>query len=279
METLRIAFYGKGGIGKSTIAAHTAAAFALQGKKVLFIGCDPKADSSRTIVGRKIKSVLECMMYYQRPLQKEDIVQYGFAEIACIECGGPSAGKGCAGLGITATLKELNRLKIFEEKWDIIIYDVLGDVVCGGFSVPIRDGLIDRMFIVTSEEYMSLYASNNLLKSVENFSSHREPFFGGFIYNAKDFNTKSKIMEVFAEKVNSKVLISIPYISIIKRAEWEGKTLLQKDPKAKEIELFVSLTRRILEEGVPSLPKAIDDEGMEALYLEVGSCCEVSGND
>lgn len=265
MKTLRIAFYGKGGIGKSTIASNLAAAYAVLGKSVLLIGCDPKSDSCTNIMGRKIDSVLDILHTSKSIVQRSDIIHYGFRNIACIECGGPRAGMGCAGLGITATINELHRLHIYDESWDIIIYDVLGDVVCGGFSVPIRKKLIDKMFIVTSDEYMSLYACNNLLKSVNSFSKTNTSFFAGLIYNARNNCPNLRIREEFSLKTNTSVVASIPYLSLLQQAEWERKTLFEKYPDADATVYFIELARKILSQKSDSMPLPLDEETFEQL--------------
>ena len=161
---LRIAFYGKGGIGKSTVAAHLSAAFARTGKRVLHIGCDPKADSTRCLTSGRIPTVLETLGRSEELLAREQLVFPGAFGVSCVEAGGPQAGAGCAGLGITAMADELNRLGILEEPWDVVVYDVLGDVVCGGFAVPMRKHFVDRVYLITSADFMALYAANNIMQ-------------------------------------------------------------------------------------------------------------------
>lgn len=172
MKTRRVAFYGKGGIGKSTIASNVSALLAMQGKKVLHIGCDPKADSTRLLCKERIKTVLEVLEEKDYP-EREDLVYRSESGVWCVESGGPEAGNGCAGMGIITAMKELERIGVLEEDWDVIIYDVLGDVVCGGFSVPMRQGYVDRVYIVSSADFMSLYAANNILKGVVSYSDER----------------------------------------------------------------------------------------------------------
>ena len=149
----RIAFYGKGGIGKSTIAANVSALLAKKGMKVLHIGCDPKADSARILQSGRIPSVLE-LLEEKESLSRAEIIHTGKNGVQCVECGGPEAGCGCAGLGITTAMEEMEKLGVFQENWDVIVYDVLGDVVCGGFSVPMRKHYADKVFVVTSADYM-----------------------------------------------------------------------------------------------------------------------------
>ena len=181
MKTCRIAFYGKGGIGKSTIASNISALLAMQGKKVLHIGCDPKADSTRLLCKKRIRTVLEVLEEKENP-EREELIHRTESGVWCVESGGPEAGSGCAGLGIVTAMRELERLGILEEEWDAVVYDVLGDVVCGGFSVPMREGYVDKVYIVSSSDFMSLYAANNILKGVARYSDERN-LFGGFVFN------------------------------------------------------------------------------------------------
>lgn len=182
MARKRIAFYGKGGIGKTTLAANVAAELGRQGKRVLLIGCDPKADSCMSLTGRRIPTVLQQSAALDRPICREDILFPGSRGVWCMEAGGPRAGVGCAGMGFGIMMTELERLKILEEDWDVILYDVLGDVVCGGFSVPMRSRYADRIFLVTTGSYMSLYAANNILDSALRLSGSTDPV-GGLIEN------------------------------------------------------------------------------------------------
>lgn len=261
-KTIRIAFYGKGGIGKSTIATNVAAAFAELGKKVLFIGCDPKGDSTKSLVHKRIPSVLGCLLEGESALTREQIVHEGFNKIACIETGGPEAGVGCAGLGITTTIDEIQRLGLFDEKWDVQIYDVLGDVVCGGFSVPMRKALIDRVFVVTSEEYMSLYACNNLLKSIAHFSKNRAAFLGGVIYNPKRVEYGQERISAFASSTKSPLIMTIPYLSEVQEAEWHQKTVIEYNKASEASGIFMKLAGEIMLSEACSVPEPLSDEGL-----------------
>ena len=225
MKTRRVAFYGKGGIGKSTIASNVSALLAMQGKKVLHIGCDPKADSTRLLCKERIKTVLEVLEEKDYP-ERDDLVYRSESGVWCVESGGPEAGNGCAGMGIITAMKELERLGVLEEDWDVIIYDVLGDVVCGGFSVPMRQGYVDRVYIVSSADFMSLYATNNILKGVVNYSDERN-LLGGFVFNHIREQEEECIAEEFTSRVKGKMAAIIRESKELKLADFRKEIYTQ----------------------------------------------------
>lgn len=225
MKTRRVAFYGKGGIGKSTIASNVSALLAMQGKKVLHIGCDPKADSTRLLCKERIKTVLEVLEEKDYP-EREDLVYRSESGVWCVESGGPEAGNGCAGMGIITAMKELERIGVLEEDWDVIIYDVLGDVVCGGFSVPMRQGYVDRVYIVSSADFMSLYAANNILKGVVSYSDERN-LLGGFVFNHIREQEEECIAEEFTSRVKGKMAAIIRESKELKLADFRKEIYTQ----------------------------------------------------
>lgn len=225
MKTRRVAFYGKGGIGKSTIASNVSALLAMQGKKVLHIGCDPKADSTRLLCKERIKTVLEVLEGKDYP-EREDLVHRSESGVWCVESGGPEAGNGCAGMGIITAMKELERLGVFEEDWDVVIYDVLGDVVCGGFSVPMRQRYVDRVYIVSSADFMSLYATNNILKGVVNYSDERN-LLGGFVFNHIREQEEECIAEEFTNRVKGRIAAIIRESKELKLADFRKEIYTQ----------------------------------------------------
>lgn len=225
MKTRRVAFYGKGGIGKSTIASNVSALLAMQGKKVLHIGCDPKADSTRLLCKERIKTVLEVLEEKDYP-EREDLVYRSESGVWCVESGGPEAGNGCAGMGIITAMKELERLGVLEEDWDVIIYDVLGDVVCGGFSVPMRQGYVDKVYIVSSADFMSLYAANNILKGVVSYSDERN-LLGGFVFNHIREQEEECIAEEFTNRVKGRMAAIIRESKELKLADFRKEIYTQ----------------------------------------------------
>ena len=225
MKTRRVAFYGKGGIGKSTIASNVSALLAMQGKKVLHIGCDPKADSTRLLCKERIKTVLEVLEEKNYP-ERDDLVYRSESGVWCVESGGPEAGNGCAGMGIITAMKELERLGVFEEDWDVVIYDVLGDVVCGGFSVPMRQRYVDRVYIVSSADFMSLYAANNILKGVVNYSDERN-LLGGFVFNHIREQEEECIAEEFTNRVKGRMVAIVRESKELKLADFRKEIYTQ----------------------------------------------------
>ena len=248
---LKIAIYGKGGIGKSMTTSHLSAAFASLGKKVIQIGCDPKADSTISLLGGK---ALTPVMTYLRekdadPEKIEEISGRGFGNVLCIETGGPTPGLGCAGRGILATFQILEDLALFEkEEPDVVLYDVLGDVVCGGFAAPIREGYAEHVLIVTSGEKMALYAADNIYQAVKNFEDRSYAQVAGIILNHRNVEGEKEKVETFAHKRGLKVLGELPRSDDITRFEEEGMTTIEGDPTSPVSRIFTDLAKRLMEE-------------------------------
>lgn len=248
---LKIAIYGKGGIGKSTVTSNLAAAFACMGKKVIQIGCDPKADSTINLLGGE--PLLPVMNYMREqdedPETIEDISRVGFGGVLCIETGGPTPGLGCAGRGIIATFQLLEELELFETwKPDIVLYDVLGDVVCGGFAAPIREGYAEKVVIVTSGEKMALYAANNIYQAVKNFEDRNYATVSGIILNHRNVENETEKVNDFARANQLKILGEIPRSNEITRYEDQGMTVIQGDPELEVSRIFMKLAESLLKE-------------------------------
>lgn len=248
---LKIAIYGKGGIGKSTMTSNLAAAFAMLGKKVIQIGCDPKADSTINLLGGEpLMPVMNYMREFDDdPETLEDISRVGFGNILCIETGGPTPGLGCAGRGIIATFQLLEDLELFErEKPDVVLYDVLGDVVCGGFAAPIREGYAEKVLIVTSGEKMALYAANNINSAVKNFEDRSYAKVLGLILNHRNVENETEKVQAFAEERGLKIVGEVPRSNEINFWEDQGKTVIEGDPDSEVSKVFFDLAKMLLEE-------------------------------
>lgn len=247
---VKIAIYGKGGIGKSTITSNLAAAFAKLGKTVLQIGCDPKADSTINLLdGENLIPVMNFLREYGRNPELDEIVKKGVFGIYCIETGGPTPGIGCAGRGIVATFNLLEELSIFEHiKPDIVLYDVLGDVVCGGFAAPIREGYADDILIVTSGEKMALYAANNIKTAIDNFQDRGYGKVKGIVFNRRDVLDEENKVRRFAEESNIPIIADIPRSNEILEWEDQGKTVVQGNPESDISKKFYELAKSLLKD-------------------------------
>ncbi len=246
---LRIAIYGKGGIGKSTVTSNLAAAFASLGKRVIQIGCDPKADSTMNLCGGEPPlPVMNYLREYDRePEAVEEISKTGFGQVLCIETGGPTPGLGCAGRGIIATFSLLEDLELFEQyKPDVVLYDVLGDVVCGGFAAPIREGYASRVIIVTSGEKMALYAAGNINTAVKNFEDRSYATVLGIILNRRNVDEEEEKVKQFADSLGLSVIGDIPRSREINYYEDRGMTAVQGDPDCLVSRCFLKLANELL---------------------------------
>ena len=246
---IKIAVYGKGGIGKSTTTSNLSAALSDAGLKVMQVGCDPKADSTKNLVSKdKIPTVLNMIKEKGKSIQLPDIVFPGYGNTLCVEAGGPTPGIGCAGRGIIAAFEELERLHAYEEyKPDIVLYDVLGDVVCGGFAMPIRGGYADHVFVVTSGEMMSLYAASNIASAIKNFGSRGYAKFEGMILNSRNIENEVEIVEKAAEEMETKIIKVLPRSGEVQLAEAQKKTVIEALPEGNMAAEYRELAKRVLE--------------------------------
>ncbi len=245
---MRIAVYGKGGIGKSTIASNLSVGLASGGKRVLHIGCDPKGDSCQVIMGRMIPDFVQMLTEKGSELQAEDIIFTGKCGVHCMEVGGPRNGSGCAGMGMNAMNSVLERFGIWEKNWDYIVYDVLGDIVCSGFSTPMREKYADLTYIVTSAEYMSLYAANNILCALA-AAGEGEKNFGGFIFNRYQEPWEEAVFEELIRRTGGKEAGRIPLSREIRRADYAQQPFLMSESRERApMEAFERLLK-VVKEG------------------------------
>lgn len=243
----RIAVYGKGGIGKSTTVGNVSAALAASGLKVMQIGCDPKADSTRAVAGRRIPTVLETMRDNPDP-ELTDLVYEAPNGVLCVECGGPRPGVGCAGRGIIAAFEQLEELDaVGRYRPDVILYDVLGDVVCGGFAMPIRNGYARDVFVVTSGEMMSLYAASNIAGAVNDMRNDGYARLGGLIQNSRGVKDEDSLVDRAAGEMGTNVILRIPRDPAVQRCEEKGTTVIAGEPDSAMADCYRNLARRLLD--------------------------------
>ena len=248
---LKLAIYCKGGIGKSTMTSNLAAAFAYLGKRVIQIGCDPKADSTFNLLhGNPVEPVMNYLREHDEdPENISDISRVGYGGILCIETGGPTPGLGCAGRGIIATFSLLEDLELFETyQPDVVLYDVLGDVVCGGFAAPIREGYAKEVLIVTSGEKMALYAANNIYTAVQNFADRSYASVRGILFNRRNIPDEEAKVKAFAAQTNLPIVGDIPRSDAINQFEEEGKTVIEGNPELPISQTFLQLAASLLQD-------------------------------
>ncbi|HBI86144.1 MAG TPA: nitrogen fixation protein NifH [Ruminococcus sp.] len=254
---IKVAIYGKGGIGKSTCTANLAAAFATLGKRVIQIGCDPKADSTINLLGgTPVTPVMDYLRTHDDdPDSVSEISETGFGGILCIETGGPTPGLGCAGRGIITTFNLLEQLELFEQHQpDVVLYDVLGDVVCGGFAAPIREGYAEHVLIVTSGEKMALYAANNIRNAVNNFADRSYAKVRGVIMNRRNVEGEEEKVRAFADSAGLEIVADIPRSDDIIRCEDMGKTVIEGAPDCEAAKRFLALAQKLIDEETTSAP-------------------------
>jgi nitrogenase iron protein NifH len=269
----KIAIYGKGGIGKSTTTQNTVAALAEMGKKVMIVGCDPKADSTRLILGGlSQKTVLDTLRAEGEDLDLEDVVKFGFKGTRCVESGGPEPGVGCAGRGIITSINLLEQLGAYSDSigLDYAFYDVLGDVVCGGFAMPIREGKAKEIYIVVSGEMMAMYAANNICKGIVKFAESGGVRLGGLICNSRKVDNEKELIEALAERLGTQMIYFVPRDNVVQRAEINRKTVIDFEPTAGQADEYRSLACAIDKNEMFVIPKLLNTDELEAILIKYG---------
>lgn len=269
----KVAIYGKGGIGKSTTTQNTVAGLAEMGRKVMVVGCDPKADSTRLLLGGLAqKSVLDTLREEGEDVELDDIRKPGYGGTWCVESGGPEPGVGCAGRGIITSINMLESLGAYEESegLDYSFYDVLGDVVCGGFAMPIRDGKAEEIYIVCSGEMMAMYAANNICKGIMKYAESGGVRLGGLICNSRNTDREADLITELASKLGTQMIYFVPRHNDVQRAEINRKTVIEWDGTVSQAAEYRGLAKAIDENEMFVIPNPLEIEDLEQLLLDYG---------
>jgi nitrogenase iron protein NifH len=273
MSLRQIAFYGKGGIGKSTTSQNTLAALAEMGEKILIVGCDPKADSTRLILHSKAQDTilhLAAEAGSVEDLELEDVLKVGYKGIKCVESGGPEPGVGCAGRGVITSINFLEENGAYEDV-DYVSYDVLGDVVCGGFAMPIRENKAQEIYIVMSGEMMAMYAANNISKGILKYANSGGVRLGGLVCNERKTDKEYELAEALAKKLGTTLIHFVPRDNVVQHAELRRMTVIEYDPESKQADEYRALAKKVhANKGNGVIPTPISMDELEDLLMEHG---------
>jgi nitrogenase iron protein NifH len=274
-----IAIYGKGGIGKSTTTQNTVAALAEAGKKVMVVGCDPKADSTRLLLGGLVqKTVLDTLRDEGDEVDLDDVRRRGYGDTYCTESGGPEPGVGCAGRGIITSINLLEQLGAYNDDLDYVFYDVLGDVVCGGFAMPMREGKAQEIYIVCSGEMMAMYAANNISKGIVKFANAGGVRLGGIICNSRKVDNELEMISEFARQLGTQMIHFVPRDNDVQRAEINRKTVIEWRPDCAQADEYRKLARAIDQNKLFVIPKPLEISALEKLLIDFGLVDDVSAS-
>jgi nitrogenase iron protein NifH len=272
------AIYGKGGIGKSTTTQNLVAALAEQGQKVMIVGCDPKADSTRLILHAKAQNSIMQMAADAgsvEDLELEDVLKVGYKDIKCVESGGPEPGVGCAGRGVITAINFLEEEGAYDEDLDFVFYDVLGDVVCGGFAMPIRENKAQEIYIVCSGEMMAMYAANNIAKGIVKYANSGGVRLAGLICNSRNTAREDELIMELARQLGTQMIHFVPRDNVVQRAEIRRMTVIEYEPAAKQADEYRALAKKIIENKNLVIPTPITMDELEELLMEFGVMEEV----
>lgn len=269
----QIAIYGKGGIGKSTTTQNTVVALAEMGKKVTIVGCDPKADSTRLILHSKAQSTVMDMARERgtvEDLELDEVLVEGYLGVRCAESGGPEPGVGCAGRGVITAINFLEENGAYTEDTDFVFYDVLGDVVCGGFAMPIRENKAQEIYIVTSGEMMAMYAANNISRGILKYATTGTVRLGGLICNSRQTDKEYELIEALAKALGTQMIHFMPRDNEVQRAELRRQTVIEYNPTHKQADEYRALAKKIESNKMLTIPTPMEMDDLEALLMEYG---------
>ncbi|RCX32000.1 nitrogenase iron protein [Thioalbus denitrificans] len=273
MALRQCAIYGKGGIGKSTTTQNLVSALAEAGKKVMIVGCDPKADSTRLILHAKAQETIMHLAAEAgsvEDLELEDVLKAGYAGIKCVESGGPEPGVGCAGRGVITAINFLEEEGAYEEDLDFVFYDVLGDVVCGGFAMPIRENKAQEIYIVVSGEMMAMYAANNISKGIVKYASSGGVRLAGLICNSRNTAREDELIEELARRLGTQMIHFVPRDNEVQRAEIRRMTVIEYNPQAKQADEYRALARKIIDNKMFVVPTPLTMDELEEVMMDFG---------
>jgi len=269
----QIAIYGKGGIGKSTTTQNTVAGLVSLGKKVMIVGCDPKADSTRLMLHAKAQNTVMDLIRERgtvEDLELSDVLKVGYGGVKCVESGGPEPGVGCAGRGVITAINFLESEGAYTPDLDYVFYDVLGDVVCGGFAMPIREGKAQEIYIVCSGEMMAMYAANNISKGILKYATSGKVRLGGLICNSRNTDCEADLIDALAKRLGTQMVHFVPRDNEVQRAELRRMTVIEYSPAHKQAQEYRELARKIAENKMFVVPKPLQMEELEGLLMEFG---------
>lgn len=273
MALRQCAIYGKGGIGKSTTTQNLVAALAEAGKKVMIVGCDPKADSTRLMLHSKAQTTVMSLAAEAgtvEDLELEDVMDYGYGDVKCVESGGPEPGVGCAGRGVITAINFLEEEGAYDEELDFVFYDVLGDVVCGGFAMPIRENKAQEIYIVVSGEMMAMYAANNIAKGIVKYANSGGVRLAGLICNSRNTDREDELIEALAKKIGTTMIHFVPRHNEVQHAEIRRMTVIEYNPEHPQADEYRALAQKVIDNKNLTIPTPAEMDELEDLLMEFG---------
>ena len=269
----QIAIYGKGGIGKSTTTQNIVAGLSEAGRKCMIVGCDPKADSTRLILHRKAQATVMDMAREKgsvEDLEIDEVLLEGFKGIKCAESGGPEPGVGCAGRGVITSINFLEENGAYTDDLEFVFYDVLGDVVCGGFAMPIREGKAKEIYIVTSGEMMAMYAANNIARGILKYAQSGGVRLGGLICNERKVDKEYELISELAKRLGTQMIHFVPRDNQVQRAEMRRMTVIEYSSEHPQADEYRALAKKIAENKNFVIPTPVTMDELEQLLMDFG---------